>query len=207
MTGFPALYGGNTCLDFANTVDARGTGTLEEHLSDYGDLVRWSAYAGLLDEPATRHLRTLAAARPQAAQASLAAALTLREAIFRIFAGLADGSAPAPADLTLVQQGYAAALATARLEHRDGAFVWNLPADNLHRAWWPAAVAAAKLLTGGPLDRVKVCASGNGCRGLFLDTSKNNSRRWCTMDDCGTEAKIRRQTARRRATRPSAPRP
>ncbi|MEU4560633.1 ABATE domain-containing protein [Actinoplanes sp. NPDC023936] len=201
MTEFPALYGGQTCLDFANTVDARGTGARAEHLAGYPDLVRWSAYAGLLDEPATRHLLTLAAARPQAAQASYAAALTLREAIFRIFAGLATGAPPAPADLTLIQQGYAAALATARLEQRGGAFVWNLPADALHRAWWPAAVSAAKLLTGGPIDRVKVCASGAGCRGLFLDTSKNASRRWCAMESCGTAAKIHRQTARRRAAR------
>ncbi|MEU4689309.1 ABATE domain-containing protein [Actinoplanes sp. NPDC023714] len=201
MTGFPALYGGATCLDFANTVDARATDAPEEHLAGYPGLVRWSAYAGLLDEPATRHLLTLAAARPQAAQASHAAALTLREAIFRIFAGLAAGAPPAAADLALLQQGYAAALATARLEQRGDRFVWNLPAENLHRAWWPVAVAASKLLTGGSLDRVKVCASGRGCRGLFLDTSKNNSRRWCTMESCGTAAKIQRQAARRRSAR------
>ncbi|MEU8243429.1 ABATE domain-containing protein [Actinoplanes missouriensis] len=198
---FPALYGGNTCLDFANTVDARGADPREEHLHDYADLVRWAAYANLLDEPATRHLRTLATARPQAAQASFAAALTLREAIFRVFAGLHAGTPPAPADLTLIQQGYAAALSTARLEQRGDQFVWTLPADHLHRAWWPAAVAAAKLLTTGPVTRVKVCASTGGCRGLFLDTSKNNSRRWCSMDDCGTEAKIRRQATRRRRPR------
>ncbi|WP_433833395.1 CGNR zinc finger domain-containing protein [Actinoplanes sp. CA-015351] len=48
-----------------------------------------------------------------------------------------------------------------------------------------------------------MCASTDGCRGLLLDTSKNNSRRWCSMDDCGTEAKIRRQTARRRTTTPA----
>jgi predicted RNA-binding Zn ribbon-like protein len=199
MAGFPTLYGGSTCLDFANTVDARGAATRAEHLFDYGDLVRWSAYANLIDEPATRHLLTLAAARPQAAQASWTAALTLREATHRIFTGLATGTPPASADLALVQQGYAAALTTARLEQRGDKFVWNLPADHLHRAWWPAAVAAAKLLTAGPAERVKVCASTAGCQGLFLDTSKNNSRRWCTMDDCGTTAKITRQTARRRA--------
>ncbi|WP_229074809.1 ABATE domain-containing protein [Actinoplanes sp. DH11] len=199
MSGFPALYGGNTCLDFANTADRRDGAPQPEHVPGYGDLVRWAAYAGLLDAPATRHLHTLAAARPQAAQASHTAALTLREAIFRVFAGRAGGTPPAPADLTLIQQGYAAALATARLEQRGDTFVWTLPADHLHRAWWPAAVAAAKLLTTGPLARVKLCAAG--CRGLFLDTSKNSSRRWCSMDACGTSTKIRNQNARRRAAR------
>ena len=199
MTGFRALYGGNTCLDFANTRDARGGPEPGEHLFSYADLVRWAAYADLLDAAAGRHLATLAKARPQAAQASFTAALRLRETIFRIFAGLSRGTPPAPADLALIQQGYAAALGTARLEHRGDRFVWDLPAEKLDRVWWPAAVAATKLLTGATLERVKVCASGGGCDGLFLDTTKNGSRRWCSMGDCGTEAKIRRQSARRRS--------
>ena len=203
MTGFPALYGGNTCLDLANTLDARGTPEQEEHLFAYADLVRWAAYADLLDAAGSRHLATLAKARPQAAAASFTAALRLREAIFRVFAGHSRGTPPAPADLALIQQGYAAALGTARLEQRGDRFVWDLPAEKLDRVWWPAAVAAAKLLTGGALERVKVCASGEGCQGLFLDTSKNGSRRWCSMGDCGTAAKIRRQGARRRAARSS----
>ena len=198
MTG---LYGGNICLDFANTLDARGGPDPEDHLGGYADLVRWAAYAELLDAAGSRHLATLAKARPQAAQASFTAALRLREAIFRVFAGLARGTAAAPADLALIQQGYAAALGTARLEQRGDRFVWDLPAERLDRVWWPAAVAAAKLLTGGALDRVKLCASGGRCQGLFLDTSKNNSRRWCSMTDCGTEAKIHRQTTRRRTAR------
>jgi predicted RNA-binding Zn ribbon-like protein len=36
---------------------------------------------------------------------------------------------------------------------------------------------------------------------LFLDRSKNGSRRWCSMDDCGTDLKKRRYVATRAARR------
>jgi predicted RNA-binding Zn ribbon-like protein len=67
------------------------------------------------------------------------------------------------------------------------------------------ARSAIDLLTAGPLDRVKVCASEVGCVGLFLDTSKNRSRRWCSMQTCGVELKVQRQNARRRAARTGKP--
>jgi predicted RNA-binding Zn ribbon-like protein len=65
---------------------------------------------------------------------------------------------------------------------------------------WPVAYAATELLTSGPLGRVKNCA---GCNWLFVDESKNRSRRWCSMEECGTHAKMRRYVARRAAKRKS----
>jgi hypothetical protein len=66
---------------------------------------------------------------------------------------------------------------------------------------WPIAHAALELLTDAELHRVKRCA---GCPWLFLDHSKNTSRRWCAMNDCGTHAKVRRYVARRAALRTSS---
>jgi predicted RNA-binding Zn ribbon-like protein len=198
MTDFPPLYGVDVCLDFANTVDARGETVHEEHLHDYADLVRWAAYAHLIEPGTARDLTAVAEARPEAARASYLAGLAVREAIFRIFA---QDAPPDVSDLDLIQRGYAAAMSAARLRPAAGRFAWTLPGDDLDRPWWPAAIAAVELLTAGPVDRVKECSSEAGCRGLFLDTSKNGSRRWCRMEDCGTEAKIHRQTARRRAAR------
>ncbi|MFC7533153.1 CGNR zinc finger domain-containing protein [Actinoplanes sp. GCM10030250] len=213
--GFPALYGGLTCLDFANTVEARELAHREEHLFGYPDLVRWAAYADVLDRAGTRHLVTLAKARPQAAEASFTAAMRLRGAIYRVCAGDVP---PAAADLAFIQRGYAGAMAAATLAPGKPGLApggyglspgrsalapgasghsWALATDHLDRAWWPAATSAIALLTGGPLDRVKRCAARERCTGLFLDTSKNRSRRWCSMDTCGTDAKVTRQTARR----------
>ena len=70
--------------------------------------------------------------------------------------------------------------------------------DDPDRVWWPVAYAGLELLLHGPLDRIKGCG---GCRYLFLDETKNRSRRWCSMDDCGTREKMRTYVARRAARR------
>ena len=65
----------------------------------------------------------------------------------------------------------------------------------------PLAYAAWDLLTSGPLNRVKRCPA---CPWLYLDQSKNGSRRWCTMEDCGKAVKMRRYVAKRAAARQAA---
>jgi predicted RNA-binding Zn ribbon-like protein len=109
-------------------------------------------------------------------------------------------TAPAPA-LASLRERDAGAMAVARLAATGSGFGWEFDGDAPGRAWWPLAVSAVRLLTAGPLDRIKVCAAEAGCTGLFLDTSKNRSRLWCTMDGCGVEAKVQRQAERRRSAR------
>jgi predicted RNA-binding Zn ribbon-like protein len=196
--GFPKLFGGVVCLDFANTLDGRATQHPEEYLRTYADLVRWAGHSGLLDAATARRL---APAARLAAEAALRTALDLREAIFRVFAAVGRGDQATAVDLAVVQRGYAAAMAAARLASNGAGFGWQFSGDDPDRAWWPVAVAAAGLLTTGPLERIKVCAAEAGCIGLFLDTSKNRSRRWCSMDTCGVEAKVQRQATRRSAAR------
>ncbi|HYN94046.1 MAG TPA: ABATE domain-containing protein [Pilimelia sp.] len=197
----PPLYGGVLCLDFANTVDSRAALPLEEHLHGYPDLLRWARFASVLDDASADRLARAADARPAAAQASHARAVELREAIFRVFAALAAGAAAAPADLAIVNRAYADAIGHADLVPAGAAFDWAWAGDDLDLAWWPVARSVVDLLTGGTTERVKVCASEEGCAGLFFDTTKNHSRRWCTMGACGVEVKVKRQTARRRAAR------
>jgi predicted RNA-binding Zn ribbon-like protein len=200
QTRFGELFGGVACLDFANTLDGRATARPEEHLHAYADLVDWAEYAGLLDSATVAQL---AGPAPGVAKAALHTAIELREAIFHVFAAIGRGDpAPAPA-LAIVQARYADAMVAARLVPAGTGFDWQYREDAPDRAWWPVAVSAVRLLTAGPLDRVKVCAAEAGCIGLFLDTSKNRSRRWCTTDGCGVDAKVLRQAQRRQAARSS----
>ena len=117
----------------------------------------------------------------------------------RLFRTVAHGEAPREADLARLAGDEAAALSQARLVPAGGGYGWSWDGDEtLERPLWPVVHAAVALLTGGPLDRVKGCAS---CRFLFVDESRNRSRRWCSMDDCGTQDKMRAYVARRRAAR------
>ncbi|MEU8815411.1 ABATE domain-containing protein [Actinoplanes sp. NPDC048796] len=197
MSAFLEPFGGAVCLDFANTLDGRATAQPAEYLHTYADLAGWSAFAGLIDGATSARLRR------HDAEASLRAALGLREAIFEVFAAIGRGLEPPAGPLDEVRRRYAEAVASARLvpgTSSGGKFIWEFTGHEPDRAWWPISVDAVRLLTEGPLDRVKTCAAEAGCIGLFVDTSKNRSRRWCTMDGCGVEAKVQRQ-ARRRAAR------
>ncbi|WP_250004304.1 ABATE domain-containing protein [Actinoplanes sp. M2I2] len=174
----------------------RGTARPAEYLHTYAELAAWSAYLGLIDAATGERLGQ------NDAPATLRTAIGLREAIFEVFRAVGHGQPPPGPALDEVRLRYAEAVAAGRLgPAADGTFTWHFDGDSPDRAWWPIAVDAVRLLTTGPLDRVKVCAAEAGCIGLFVDTSKNRSRRWCTMDGCGVDAKVKRQAKRRTAAR------
>ena len=76
-------------------------------------------------------------------------------------------------------------------------FVWEpvAEADDLQTLLWPVVWSAVELLTGGPVERVREC-DNDPCGWLFVDMSRNRSRRWCDMRDCGNRVKARRHYAR-----------
>ncbi|MBN1859137.1 CGNR zinc finger domain-containing protein [Candidatus Bipolaricaulota bacterium] len=74
---------------------------------------------------------------------------------------------------------------------------WSDAEDQLEWPVWILARSAADLLTSDERDRVRRCA-GPDCGWLFVDISRNHSRRWCDMADCGNRAKARRSYARKR---------
>jgi predicted RNA-binding Zn ribbon-like protein len=205
--------GGTLCLDFINTVEPRTGPVSRDWLAGYPDLVAWARHGGLFDEATAGVLLRTSAARPSAAQAAFQTAIDLREGLFRLFAAIVDNKTPTPADLDVLGGAFTAATKRGRLAPQAGRFDWNwdaavpadasggASADSLDRPWWPVAASAVELLTHGPLDRIKQCPTDEGCSWLFLDATKNRSRRWCSMDDCGSHVKARRQTDQRRASR------
>ena len=200
------LHGGRLCLDFANTAVWRLSPQPEETLLDYAALLAWSRRAGGLDGPEVESLQTAAAARPDEAAAVLARAIELREAINLVFVAATLGRSPRAADLAVLNAALAEAMAHATVRTDPVGFVWDWSANadagssgpNLARPLWPIARSAAELLVGPERARVKRCP-GTKCGWLFLDTSKNASRRWCDMAVCGNRARVRAFAARKRA--------
>ena len=193
------LTGGALCLDFANTVDSRGRADSLEYLNNYADLVAWGRHAGVLAANQETGLLIAAAARPAEAAAVLARAREVREAIFRLFAALADGQPAGAGDLDVLNSALVDAAAHARLAPAATGFVWIWVAveESLDSVLWPVLRSAADLLTSVDLARVHEC-EGVGCGWLFVDTSRNGRRRWCTMEGCGNRAKAQRYYRRRR---------
>jgi predicted RNA-binding Zn ribbon-like protein len=192
------LVGGSLALDFANTESGRGTDQHQNHLRTAEDVVAWIEHARAT--PAEDALlRGLVSSAPDTARALLEDALVLRSAVQTIGGAIAIGAAP-PADaLEALSALHARCLASARLAVEDGRgrWRWDVEAAPVEAALAPIALAAVKLFTEGDFGRIKQC-EGHACGWLFVDTTKNNRRRWCEMEVCGNRAKQKRLAARRR---------
>jgi predicted RNA-binding Zn ribbon-like protein len=194
------IVGGHVALDYVNTRSGPPDGPPDDELlHSYPDLVAWAGRIGLVTEPEAARLRRQADTRSDDARDLFQRALGVRDYLDELFRTAATGGQPSESELARLRDDTSEALGHARLVPEDGHYRWRWtdPRD-LGRPLWPVIHAAAELLTAGPLDRIKTCA---GCRFVFLDESKNRSRRWCSMEDCGTAAKIRRYVARRAANR------
>lgn len=200
------FLGGRLCLDFANTVDWHASDRPEELLTSYGEFIAWSQRAGILTGEQAQSLLQQAAERPDEAEAAFKQAIALREAIYGIFAALAHGRSPQESDLSALNAALSEALVHARIALTEAGFDWQWAGDEdaLDRPLWPIARSAADLLTSDEVQRVGQCADDRGCGWLFLDTSRNHSRRWCSIKDCGNRAKARRYYARKHGDAPEA---
>jgi predicted RNA-binding Zn ribbon-like protein len=193
------LLGGRLSLDFANTADWHATGQPIEFLTNYAELVAWSQHAGIVTGAQAQHLLEAAARRPAEACAVLARTIALREAIYRLFSAIAHGLAPQASDLALFNAELSLGSTHSRILQTAGGFAWDWLGDGdaLDQMLWPVLHDAAELLTSEELNRVGQCGDDR-CGWLFLDLSRNRSRRWCSMQDCGNRAKARRHYLRSR---------
>jgi predicted RNA-binding Zn ribbon-like protein len=200
------LFADHPALDFVNTLDGRflASGTVEM-LYNYDDLLAFAQQSGLLDAASINALKFRAS--DAAARWVLRSALEVREALAKLFYGPSSASdKDASHALRVLQRQYSVALGHQRLTRQSGssklrrmaaaAWTWKSPEPRLELPVWLITQSAVGLLTSGAMEHVHACASER-CRWLFLDTSKNHSRRWCDMTICGNRMKARRFHARR----------
>ena len=196
------FVGGRLCLDFINTVDGRIEkreknsfvfGITKDKFSGYDDFVDWALNIGILKNSGAKQLINIYVENEKNAKKILDRAVKLREAVFRIFRFIIEGWDPPETDIEILNSECKAAREKQTLLYRTNKFEWDFEANGneLDSIIWPVALSGAELLISGPLDRIRQCA-GENCGWLFLDTSKNRSRQWCDMKDCGNLAKVRR---------------
>lgn len=197
------LSGGALCLDFVNTLDERFAPRPRELLNGYADLLSWAVQAGAVPAARARALAGEAARRPGEARSALERARSLRERLFALFSAAAAGRRLPGDDLRSVSAALGGALGRLRLVPSSGPaarWVWDEDPRALDAALWPVLRSTADLLTSADLSRLRECAS-ESCGWIFLDRSKNGSRRWCDMAVCGNREKVRRHRRRLRGIR------
>ncbi|MBB2482446.1 CGNR zinc finger domain-containing protein [Bacillus sp. APMAM] len=189
------LLGRRLCLDFANTVSWHDSSEKsQELLTSYEKLVNWSLHANILTKQQSLSLLKKAENQPSKAEEVLQQAIELREAIFRIFSLVSNNETPASKDLSIFNEALANAYGMMRIVPGENKFSLEFlnGEERLDGMLPPIVQSAIDILTSEKeLSRVKKC-EGYPCGRLFFDTSRNRSRRWCSMADCGNRAKAKR---------------
>ena len=198
------LAGGHPALDLVNSLDNRFRADgPNEMLASYPDLLRFAAESGLLNPQRLHALGEVAGS--EAAIEALHAVRELREATAGVCYALVEGKTPPPGDIRTLERCFLAAD-----QHRE--LCWRSPPHdpkaraNITWQWrraesnpslpiWMLSQAVAELLLSDRVSQIKTC-DVETCRWLFLDTSKNHTRRWCNMKVCGNRMKARRFQAR-----------
>jgi predicted RNA-binding Zn ribbon-like protein len=192
------IVGGDLALDFANTVDDPLGPAHHDHLATYDGLLVWSVRTGVLPAGDLDGRRRSAEQQSRAASAALRRAHVLRDALNGVFGAVAAGATVASEDWVTLRRAAADGLARAVARPSGTGYRLEWPEDELLGPIWLVADAGVTLLRSGDRRRVKQCA---GCPWLFLDSSRSGTRRWCSMEDCGTHEKVKRYVAKRAAAR------
>ena len=186
------LLGGDLSLDFVNTVNWRKRNEPDELLKTSQDLIRWGVETDILSEPETDKMNHWAHENKSTADNLLVKAKDLRESLHHLFKGIIEGNEPNENDLNVINYELSEMLTHLQFSYSKNQFKLEIEKDNtLDYVIWHIVRSASKLLTSDKLGRVKECEDDE-CGWLFIDESKNRSRRWCSMEDCGNRNKARR---------------
>ena len=187
------LIGGALCLDFLNTVHSYGGKDRGDYLNTYQDLVAWSRHVDTISAAEAKALLQRADRRTEEGESVLRGARELREVIYRIFTTELESPPPARKDLAVFNDYLARAMKSSQIVNTADGFYWDMTGNKADLGWIlnPVIRSAADLLISEEFSRIKKCADPI-CGWLFLDVSRNRSRRWCDMRDCGNRAKASR---------------
>jgi predicted RNA-binding Zn ribbon-like protein len=190
------LLAGHPALDFVNTLDERfdPAGPLEL-LTSYDRFLAFCEQAGILTASSAGRLRrhTAAGEGEQARQR----VIELREALFALFTASVHGGSPPAGAMGVLNQVLRDADHTRVVSWEKPHFIWQTAGADSHALapLWQISAAAADLLTSPEIAHISECGAET-CRWLFLDRSRNHSRRWCDMKSCCNRTKARRFQAR-----------
>lgn len=194
--------GGQLSIDFVNSVDGRvelngnNYKIRKDKINNYEDLVDWARTIGILEKTTAQNLATQ---KGKVTNRLFERAITLRESLYRIFINVIEDREPLKKDIEVLNNECSIAREKQKLVYTSRKFTWSyeLP-DEPDCMIWQIALSGAELLLSDQLKRVKQCP-GTNCGWLFLDASKNGSRQWCDMKDCGNVAKVRRFREKRKS--------
>jgi predicted RNA-binding Zn ribbon-like protein len=186
-----SFVAGHVALDFVNTAEERGHPEAGDALGAAADLRLWGQRYGLLSTEA---------ASEDDEQAEFQCAIEVRELLYALFLARRDGRSATPEQVARLGEFGAVAYQAGSLHrHEDGTIGWNWDGSRLESIRHVAVTAAIDLLQAEPTARLKQCP-GDHCGWFFLDATKRGNRRWCSMAECGQDAKDEYRRLQRQAS-------
>ena len=171
---FRFSYGSNA-LNLGVTLRRRASEPVELLVTPE-DAGRWLHAAGLFEEPVPIRESELLELRE------------LRDAIYRIGRAASENASPSASDLRLLN--HAARRSEALPQLNDDWSVRPVRADAFNTAYATLARDAIAIFgSESERSRLRTCEQSD-CAGLFLDRSRGERRRWCSMARCGNRAKV-----------------
>jgi predicted RNA-binding Zn ribbon-like protein len=197
ISKLPSL-GGDLSLDFVNSVHDRHEEPLRNLLQNYLDLVTWIHSADAINNSQKESLLKKGWENQTKANQVYKDAIQLREALYDLFINMINREDVSPVNMQMINQWLSRAFSNLELTRLNSHFVldWNDENFELESVIWPIIRSFSDLITSEDRKRIKQC--GN-CGYLFVDNSKNRSRRWCSMEICGNRVKARRHARKARS--------
>ena len=191
---------GDLCLDFANTIHNLRAEDKEEELRGISDLLQWANEAGLLSSAELDRLAAHYKRNSREAESALAKGIAARDLLLSIFISVANGRSVSTQRLSELNAALAENPGVLRMHRKSDRIEmdWTSADEGLQQVLFAVLTSAAELLASDRLGRVRECASDD-CTWLFVDESRNRSRRWCDMRACGNRMKARRHYQRVKA--------
>lgn len=191
------VIGGHLCFDFVNTISWRDTNSPHEWLDSLENLLIWTQLVGVFDEDQAKKLETEVLKMPGGVGDYLNKLVEIRELLNGIFMSVIDGKSPSKKDLKKFNQYVSNAYTRNIIVEKELTFQLEVSEklDLASRLINKIVLSAVEVLTKVKLSRIKKCFS---CHWLYEDVSRNNSRRWCIMEDCGNRHKVNQFNKRRK---------
>jgi predicted RNA-binding Zn ribbon-like protein len=196
------FIGGRLCLDFVNSVGGRKeledkpypeNIVVKDKLENFNDLISWGKEIGIITEAERKYLFNLISSEKKQTELTFKKAVELRESLFKIIYDIINNKKPDEKLIQVLNREYSSANENRKLVYINNKIERQFSKNPIKPGYliWMITESAVNLLSSDFVSRVKICA-GDDCGWLFLDTSKNKSRQWCDMKDCGNVAKVRR---------------
>ncbi len=191
------IIGGHLCFDFANTISWRDTNSPHEWLDSLENLLIWTQLVGVFDEVQAKKLESEVLKMSGGVRDYLNKLVEIRELLNGIFMSVIDGKSPTKKDLKKFNQYVSNAYTKNIIVEKELTFQLEVSEklDLASKLIDKIVLSAVEVLTKVKLPRIKKCFS---CHWLYEDVSRNNSRRWCVMEDCGNRHKVNQFNKRRK---------